>query len=354
MAGSRSRDVAILLRTGAKFAAGFGTAQGAPDVSAGAIQATLPSIGERLRSGFSAISPEFQEFEESRAEIGQRGAQTGLIMEQRKQLQVEQEQLNKPFDIRNLVGVADPGGNLGKAVETELTRIGADIDGNGVITQGELNKALNSGKIDFSTIDTAFGNAIKSSDVDVAAKRATFKTKLDAINKKQIEAGQKPFSESDFQDPSFRATFSAEAIEFDKITSAEQRNAMLKERQKMVGRFAQQQTGDTGEVPFAKTVDQLKALEAQRIATETGREPIEVLREIERSLDPGLVEQTAADFNIDLKTASDEEWEVIAASIAKNNFQLAGILTGEFLKNQYQQSVQGITVTDENDPLGLR
>lgn len=262
-------DAAILIRKAAQFAAGFGTTKGDPTgvATAGtAQQFGKPTLGQQVRGGFSAISPAFQEFEESRAGLERSSAETNLALGKARQLRSQEEQLNKPFDIRNLIGNADPGGGLGQAVERELARVGADIDGNGVTTQVEFNKALNSGKVDFANINKAFDSAIVSSDKDVIAKRGAFKSKLDSINKKQIEAGQPPFRESDFKDPSFRSTFSSEAVEFDKITSAEQRNALLKERQKMVSGFAQQQASKEVLVPVAQ--QKLQVLQDPKFQTD--------------------------------------------------------------------------------------
>lgn len=91
-------DAALLIRKAAQFAAGFGFAQGDPGgiATAGTAAQISPTLGARVRGGFSAISPAFQEFEESRANVerleslsGLRRGQTALTSAEFNRLQDE-------------------------------------------------------------------------------------------------------------------------------------------------------------------------------------------------------------------------------------------------------------------------
>ena len=151
MAGSRSRDTAILIGKAAQFAAGFGTTKGDPTgvATAGtAQQFGKPTLGQQVRGGFSAISPAFRSFEESRAGVERSSAETNLALEKARQLRLEENKKKalalKPFDISKPFGVKATS-EMTKATDAFFRRNGVDLDNNGITTNEEVTKFLSSG-----------------------------------------------------------------------------------------------------------------------------------------------------------------------------------------------------------------
>lgn len=157
-------DAAILIRKAAQFAAGFSFAKGDPSgqATAGTAAQISPTLGEKVRGGFSAVSPGFRAFEESRANIdrleslsGLRQGQTALTSAQRNKVLEETRVLReeadrkkalalRPFDISKPFGVKATS-EMTKATEDFFRRNNVDLDSNGVTTNEEVTKFLSSG-----------------------------------------------------------------------------------------------------------------------------------------------------------------------------------------------------------------
>lgn len=321
-----------------------------PGIFAGVSRASEGgTAGESFREAAFAGLPGF-------SETALTSAQFNKLQEESRTIRGERERSNRIVTIDSItqgLGVTAKR----KMVDT-LRREGVlTEDGTGVRAgdlQSRTDKFLDEPEeiIEFATDnitdidnDLKRANVIRDDAIVKEAKRLVgSQVKLGNIPKGSEEIAEQAAVKELQNDPAFNQ-------EINRLNDRRQQFMEQIELQKDIVRRFKEEKAQGITVP-AKTVDQLKAREAQRIAIETGREPIDVLQEIERSLEPGLVEQTATDFNIDLRTASDEEWEVIAAAIAKNNLFLSGILTGEFLKAQYEKDVGAIA--PETDPLGIR
>ena len=209
MAGSRSRDTAILIRKAAQFAAGFGTTKGDPTgvATAGtAQQFGKPTLGQQARGGFSAISPAFRSFEESRAGLERSSAVTNLALEEARQLRLAEEQANKPVNLRNLTG-----GFITERTQKKLEEA-LDANADGFTTQGELEKGLP--KLDKQIIVDAISEDIEEFTKNKKQNEANVATLIEQANKKMLGTGT-TITRQDFQtNPELGRTFPkiAEAV----------------------------------------------------------------------------------------------------------------------------------------------
>lgn len=213
MAGSRSRDTAILLRTAAKFAAGFAGTKGDPTgvATAGTAGQISPTLGQQVRGGFGAISPGFQAFEESRAGIERSSAETNLALEEARRVRTEEERKQRPVNLRSLTGGFITQRSQQK-LEQALLAQGADVDGNGVISQDELEKALP--KLDKQLIVDTIGQDVAEFTKNKEQNEANVQALIEQANKKMLGTGTK-ITRQDFQtNPELGRTFPkiAEAI----------------------------------------------------------------------------------------------------------------------------------------------
>ncbi len=209
MAGSRSRDTAILIRKAAQFAAGFGTTKGDPTgvATAGtAQQFGKPTLGQQVRGGFSAISPAFRSFEESRAGVERSSAVTNLALEEARQLRLEEEQKRKPVNLRNLTG-----GFITERTQKKLEEA-LDANADGFTTQGELEKGLP--KLDKQIIVDAISEDIEEFTKNKKQNESNVTALIEQANKKMLGTGT-TVTKQDFQtNPELGRTFPkiAEAI----------------------------------------------------------------------------------------------------------------------------------------------
>ena len=343
-------DAALLIRKAAQFAAGFGTTKGDPTgvATAGtAQQFGKPTLGQQVRGGFSAISPAFRSFEESRAGVGATQARTALssaelnlVQEESRRAREVETRSDEQINVRGLL----PG--ISKAQTEALDFLLGDIiDDQGGVRRGDFeDKFADLQKNNPQAIENIMRIGVNEASKSLKTIGSNVEEEVEKVIIAQGKLGNELTKQDVVGDPKLHSATLSKLLQAQKTTQdkADTNSRMLSLFRK-----------EAAQITPAKTVDQLKAREAQRIAAETGRSPIEVLQEIERSLDPGLIEQTAADFGIDLPTATDEEWEIIAAAIVKNNFSLGGILTGEFLKTQFRERIdRSITAPETTIPSG--
>ncbi|MEE9239477.1 MAG: hypothetical protein V3U58_07920 [Thermodesulfobacteriota bacterium] len=201
-------DLALGIRKAAQFAAGFGFAgAGAGGVAtAGTAAQISPTLGERVRGGFSAISPGFRAFEESRAEIGRTSAETNLALEEARQLRLEEERKRKPVNLRNLTG-----GFITERTQKKLEEA-LDANADGFTTQDELEKGLP--KLDKQIIVDAISEDITEFTKNKKQNEANVTALIEQANKKMLGTGT-TITKQDFQtNPELGRTFPkiAEAI----------------------------------------------------------------------------------------------------------------------------------------------
>lgn len=207
-----------------------------------------PTIGERVRGGFSAISPTFANAENIRSLTASRQSNIALDQARVEALRRQTEADNTPYDLQKLTGIVDPSGNLGSVITDELMRVGADVDNNTITTQKEVNKALASGKVDFGKINKAFDKAISDTSFEAAGQTVAYNSAKDKIKMNLIKAGQQMTDqeiEQAFSNAGFRATYSKEAMAFDKMNEAKKRIKLLNEKKTMLGSYSKPKVADT-------------------------------------------------------------------------------------------------------------
>ncbi len=132
----------------ARFAAGASGFGGRQDIAGTATNllaggrgaGASPTIGERVRGGFSAVSPTFATAENIRGLNELRQAQIGGIQAKGAATAAGAAADTTPFQIDSIMPQATE--KMKTDLKQTLADMGADIDGNGIITQAELNKAL--------------------------------------------------------------------------------------------------------------------------------------------------------------------------------------------------------------------
>ncbi len=320
MAGSRSRDTAILIGKAAQFAAGFGTTKGDPTgvATAGtAQQFGKPTLGQQVRGGFSAISPAFRSFEESRAGVERSSAATNLALEEARQLRLAEEQANKPVNLRNLTG-----GFITERTQKKLEEA-LDANADGFTTQEELEKGLP--KLDKQIIVNAISEDITEFTKNKKQNEANVATLIEQANKKMLGTGT-TITRQDFQtNPELGRTFPKIAEAVTRQDSVQNKIDVLASKRIAIENVLKREAEPVKLTGLAKTFDAL-------------------------GIDLNDPNQISA--------ITDDEWEALAIQVDNT-----GELTGETLKTLVFRnfgggisvpSGTGVGAQASTDPLGLR
>jgi hypothetical protein len=133
--GKGTREAASGLAKLGQFAAGAVFGDGTANAG------TSKSIGDRIKSGFAAASPNFQATQRIGSRIQANKAQANRMNSSAQQQQLEDEKDNTPVDLDQLLGHKIPEQFKQKIME--LARIhNADVDGNGITTMAEITKVM--------------------------------------------------------------------------------------------------------------------------------------------------------------------------------------------------------------------
>ena len=239
MPHTRSEDIGNIAAGALKFGAGFFRAKPSEETigrgvaTAGTPSRISPTLRDRVSGAFGATRG-VQAFEAGRATIEGQEALTGEREARAGAIEGEAQAATQSFRLSNF---------LSPKLTTKLTQalidVGADVDGNGIITDVELNKGIS--KIDTKFLSEGISEGVKDlqSQIDIVQTSDGGINKLiEKANASMLASGQ-TISEADFRtNPELATTFP-------KIAQSIARKDQL---EKQIGQFKRAEEGVKGMV----------------------------------------------------------------------------------------------------------